>query len=207
MVVMISYLRIRLPPSSTRTDTLLPATTLFRSPAGLATSPFFIHPDVWPARPAQQSPRHTTHLTSRPVLLNPSLNTRQLREVLMSYLTDKLRAPRREAEGDITVPGQMLDDIVAANPARRTLLKNSVGLSLLSVFGATLAGCGSGSDDDDDDDSGGNGGGTDPSGADYSVNFTPLADHLTPDAVLVPAGYVAQVLYSAGGKFMIGSVG
>src|SRR3546814_8398190 len=53
----------------------------------------------------------------------------------------------------------------------------SSDLSLLSVFGATLAGCGSGSDDDDDDASGGNDGGTDPSGAAYSVNFTPLADN------------------------------
>ncbi|HYG43955.1 MAG TPA: alkaline phosphatase PhoX [Bordetella sp.] len=127
----------------------------------------------------------------------------------MSYLTDKLRAPRREAQGEITVPGQMFDEIVAANPGRRTLLKNSVGLSLLSVFGATLAGCGSGSDDDDDDDApgGDNGGGTDPTGPDYSVNFTPLADNLTPDTVLVPEGYVAEVLYSAGDKCMIGSLG
>src|SRR5690606_7808606 len=124
----------------------------------------------------------------------------------MSYLTDKLRAPRREAEGEITVPGQMFDDIVAANPGRRTLLKNSVGLSLLSVFGATLAGCGSGSDNDDDDEGPGNGGGTGPS-ADYSVSFTPLADNLTPDTVLVPEGYVAEVLYSAGDKCMIGSLG
>ncbi|MBV7486507.1 PhoX family phosphatase [Bordetella sp. BOR01] len=129
----------------------------------------------------------------------------------MSYLTDKLRAPRREAQGEITVPGQMFDEIVAANPARRTLLKNSVGLSLLSVFGATLAGCGSSSDDDDDapggDNGGDNGGGTDPAGPDYSVNFTPLADNLTPDTVLVPEGYVAEVLYSAGDKCAIGSLG
>ena len=54
----------------------------------------------------------------------------------MSYLTDKLRAPFREAQGEVTVPGQMLEDIVAANPERRTLLKSSFGLSMLSVFGA-----------------------------------------------------------------------
>src|SRR3546814_6980059 len=101
----------------------------------------------------------------------------------------------------------MFDEIIAANPGRRTLLKNSVGLSLLSVFGVTLAGCGSGSDDDDDAPGGDNGSGTDPGGPDYSVNFTPLADNLTPDTVLVPEGYVAAVLYSAGDKCMIGSLG
>ena len=75
----------------------------------------------------------------------------------MSYLTDKLRAPYREAQGEVTVPGQMLDDIVAANPERRTLLKNSFGLSMLSVFGAStlLTACGG---DDDDDDTPANGG-------------------------------------------------
>jgi len=127
----------------------------------------------------------------------------------MSYLTDKLRAPYREAQGEVTVPGQMFDEIVAANPARRTLLRNSVGLSILSVFGATsLAACGG-----DDDDAapgpgnGGDGGGTDPVGPDYSVKFKPLGDKITADTVTVPEGYVAEVLYSAGDKCMIGSAG
>lgn len=127
----------------------------------------------------------------------------------MSYLTDKLRAPSREARGEITVPGQMLEDIVAANPARRTLLRNSIGLSLLSVFGATLTACGSGSDDDDDDSSGGgdDGGSTPPPGPDYSVTFTPLDDLITADTVTVPQGYVVEILYSAGDKCEIGSIG
>lgn len=130
----------------------------------------------------------------------------------MSYLTDKLRAPRREAQGEVTVPGQMFDDIVAANPARRTILRNSLGLSILSVFGATLAGCGSSSDDDDDspapgDGDGGDNGSTDPTGPDYSVNFEPLGDKIMADTVTVPKGYVAEVLYSAGDKCMIGSLG
>jgi secreted PhoX family phosphatase len=129
----------------------------------------------------------------------------------MSYLTDKLRAPSREAQDEVTVPGQMFDEIVAANPQRRTLLKNSFGLSMLSVFGAStlLTACG-GSDDDDDDTSGnepGEGGTKPPPGPDYSVTFTPLADKIVADTVTVPAGYVAEVLYSAGDKCMIGSAG
>jgi len=128
----------------------------------------------------------------------------------MSYLTDKLRAPSREAQGEVTVPGQMFDEIVAANPARRTLLRNSFGLSILSVFGATtLAACGS------DGDSapapggggGGGGGGTDPVGPDYSVKFERLADKITADTVTVPKDYQVQILYSAGDKCEAGSAG
>ena len=132
----------------------------------------------------------------------------------MSYLTDKLRAPHREAQGEVTVPGQMLDEIVAANPERRTLLKNSFGLSMLSVFGAStlLTACGG---DDDDDDAPvveepapvGETPPPAPTGPDYSVTFTPLGDKIVADTVTVPTGYVAEVLYSAGDKCMIGSVG
>lgn len=66
----------------------------------------------------------------------------------MSYITDKAREPRRAAEGYITVPGQTLEEIVAANPARRKVLRGGLSLSLLSVFGSTslLAACGG--DDD-----------------------------------------------------------
>lgn len=124
----------------------------------------------------------------------------------MSYLTDKLRAPYREAQGEVTVPGQMFDEIVAANPARRTLLKNSFGLSILSVFGATsLAACGS--DGDSTPAPGGGGGGTDPVGPDYSVKFERLADKITADTVTVPKDYEVQVLYSAGDKCEAGSAG
>ncbi|MDX3906087.1 MAG: PhoX family phosphatase [Pigmentiphaga sp.] len=128
----------------------------------------------------------------------------------MSYLTDKLRAPHREAQGEVTVPGQMFDEIVAANPARRTLLRNSFGLSILSVFGATsLAACGG--DDDDpaptNPGDGNGGGGTDPVGPDYSVKFQPLAGKITADTVTVPSGYVAEVLYSAGDKCLPDSIG
>ncbi|SSW69837.1 hypothetical protein AVE30378_03686 [Achromobacter veterisilvae] len=126
----------------------------------------------------------------------------------MSYLTDKLRAPYREAQGELTVPGQMLEDIVAANPQRRSLLKNSFGLSMLSVFGAStlLTACG-GDDDDDDAPATGGDGSTGPAGPDYSVTFKPLDDKLVADTVTVPEGYVAEVLYSAGDKCAIGSAG
>ncbi len=125
----------------------------------------------------------------------------------MSYLTDKARAASRAKQGEVTVPGQMFDEIVAANPARRTILKNSFGLSMLSIFGATsLAACGS--DGDSAPGPGeGPGGPTDPVGPDYSVNFTPLGDKIVADQVSVPQGYVAEVLYSAGDKCVIGSVG
>ncbi|MGE8638135.1 MAG: alkaline phosphatase PhoX, partial [Achromobacter sp.] len=131
----------------------------------------------------------------------------------MSYLTDKLRAPSREARGEVTVPGQMFDEIVAANPARRTLLKNSFGLSVLSVFGVTaLAGC---SSDDDGDDTAAppeqpkpeTPAPTPEPGPDYSVTFKPLGDKIVADTVTVPEGYVAEVLYSAGDKCVIGSAG
>jgi len=129
----------------------------------------------------------------------------------MSYLTDKLRAPSREAQGEVTVPGQMFDEIVAANPARRTLLRNSFGLSILSVFGATtLAACGSDGDSapaPGGGGDGGGGGGADPVGPDYSVKFERLADKITEDAVTVPKNYQVQVLYSAGDKCEAGSAG
>ncbi|MBX6317956.1 PhoX family phosphatase [Pigmentiphaga sp.] len=125
----------------------------------------------------------------------------------MSYLTDKLRAPYREAEGELTVPGQMLEEIVAANPARRTWLRNSLGLSVLSVFGATsLAACGSDGDDPATEPGPGDGG-AGPVEPDYSVTFKPLDDKITADTVTVPEGYVAEVLYSAGDKCVIGSAG
>ncbi len=116
----------------------------------------------------------------------------------------------------------MLEDIVAANPERRTLLKNSFGLSMLSVFGASslLTACGGDDDDDDAPSNGGDGGGDtgegttptptpepEPAGPDYSVTFKPLEDKIVADTVTVPEGYVAEVLYSAGDKCVIGSVG
>src|SRR3546814_20502598 len=61
----------------------------------------------------------------------------------MSHLTDDAR--RRGAKTHITVPGQSLEEIVAANPDRRRLLKNGLlGLSILP-FAGVLSAC----DDDE----------------------------------------------------------
>jgi secreted PhoX family phosphatase len=125
----------------------------------------------------------------------------------MSYLTDEFRAKTRAEQGVVTVEGQMLEDIVAANPSRRTMLKSGFGLSMLSVFGVTsLAACG-GSDDDD------NGSSTPTTPAlNYGVTFTPITkvtDRNAPafDAVIVPNGYVAEVLFAAGDPVVAGSTG
>ena len=66
----------------------------------------------------------------------------------MSHLTDEARARTRAAQPTIDLGDNSLEAIVAANPARRTVLKNGLfGLSILPMLGA-LAAC-----DDDDDDS------------------------------------------------------
>ncbi|WP_043421823.1 PhoX family protein [Cupriavidus basilensis] len=132
----------------------------------------------------------------------------------MSYLTDKARAPRRNAEGVVTVPGQMLEDIVAANPARRTVLRGGLSLSLLSVFGTSslLGACGG------DDDVAATPAST-PAPApgtpapapvqplDYSVRFTPVADKVTADTVTLPSTYSYDVLFSAGDPVEVGAPG
>src|SRR3546814_16052907 len=57
----------------------------------------------------------------------------------MSHLTDDAR--RRGAKTHITVPGQSLEEIVAANPDRRRLLKNGLlGLCILP-FAGVLSAC------------------------------------------------------------------
>lgn len=131
----------------------------------------------------------------------------------MSYITDKLRAPRREAQGSITVPGQSLEEIVAANPERRKVLRGGLGLSLLSAFGggSLLAACGG---DDDPAPAPAPAPGPAPAPAptpaqplDYSINFTPVADKVTADTVTLPANYSYTVLFSAGDPVEAGSVG
>ena len=63
----------------------------------------------------------------------------------MSHLTDEARAAFRDAQPKITTGEDSLESIVAANPARRTILKNGLlGLSMLPMLGALTA-CG---DDD-----------------------------------------------------------
>lgn len=124
----------------------------------------------------------------------------------MSYITDKARAPRREAQGHVTVPGQTLEEIVAANPERRKVLRSGLSLSLLSVFGSTglLAACGGGDDDAAPAPAPG------PAPAqplDYSIGFTPVADKVTADTVTLPPNYSYQVLFSAGDPVETGAPG
>ncbi|MGY8525673.1 PhoX family protein [Paracidovorax citrulli] len=127
----------------------------------------------------------------------------------MSYLTDKARAKSRAAEGYVTVPGKMLEDIVAANPERRKVLRGGLSLSLLSVFGSTslLAACGGDDDDAPAPAPAPAPGPTEPAPLDYSIRFTPVADKVTADTVTVPENYTVQVLFSAGDAVEIGSVG
>jgi secreted PhoX family phosphatase len=133
----------------------------------------------------------------------------------MSYITDKFRAPRREAQGSVTVPGQTLEEIVAANPERRKVLRGGLGLSLLSAFGSgsLLAACGG---DDDPAPAPAPAPAPGPGAAptptpvqplDYSINFTPVADKVTADTVTLPTNYSYTVLFSAGDPVEAGSVG
>lgn len=128
----------------------------------------------------------------------------------MSYITDKLRAPRREAEGNKTVPGQTLEELVAANPARRRVLRGGLGVSLLSAFGGgtLLAACGG------DDDNGAAPAPTpapapapSPQPLDYKVNFQPLPSKITANQVTVPDTYESYVLFSAGDAVAPGAAG
>ncbi|WP_404993320.1 PhoX family protein [Cupriavidus pauculus] len=131
----------------------------------------------------------------------------------MSYITDELRAPRREAEGIKTVPGQTLEELVAANPGRRRVLRGSLGMSLLSAFGggSLLAACGG-----DDNPAPAPAQGPAPAPApgptpqqplDYNVTFKGLDAKITANQVTVPATYETYVLFSAGDPVAPGAAG
>src|SRR3546814_178537 len=121
----------------------------------------------------------------------------------MSHLTDDAR--RRGAKTHITVPGQSLEEIVAANPDRRRLLKNGLlGLSILP-FAGVLSAC------DDDEASATPTPGptptpTPPPSMSFDVNFTAVPSNLN-DTVTVPNGYVAEVLFKAGDPVESGAPG
>lgn len=120
----------------------------------------------------------------------------------MSHLTDEARAPYRDAQPKIAAGDDCLEAIVAANPARRSVLKNGLlGLSMLPMLGA-LAACG-----DDDGSS------PTPSptptptptpAASYAINFVSVAANQN-DTVTVPAGYTVDVLLKAGDSVEAGS--
>lgn len=120
----------------------------------------------------------------------------------MSHLTDHARAPYRDSQAGGSVPGNNLEDIVAANPARRTVLRSSVGLLGLFGMSGMLTACG-----DDDNDP------MPPPVAEvpppppqvsYAVTFAPVAENLN-DVVTVPTGYVAETLFAAGDAVLPGA--
>ena len=119
----------------------------------------------------------------------------------MSHLTDEARAPFRDAEPRIDAGENCLEAIIAANPARRTLLKNGlIGLSMLPMMGA-LAACG------EEDDSGFPTPPlvpTPPSAGNYSIAFAPVAANQN-DTVTVPTGYTVDVLLKAGDSVEAGT--
>ena len=113
----------------------------------------------------------------------------------MSHLTDEARARTRAAQPTIDLGDNSLEAIVAAKPARRTVLKNGLfGLSILPMLGA-LAAC-----DDDDDDSSSPTPTPTPTptpAPSYGITFAPVAANMN-DTVTVPTGYTVQVLLKAG---------
>lgn len=117
----------------------------------------------------------------------------------MSHLTDEARAPYGDGEAKIISGENSLEAIVAANPARRSVLKNGLlGLSLLPVLG-TLAACG-----DDDDDSAPAPTPTPTPTPSYAIAFAPVAINQN-DTVTVPTGYTVDVLLKAGDSIETGT--
>ncbi|GLV28865.1 Tat pathway signal protein [Sphingobium sp. TomTYG75] len=121
----------------------------------------------------------------------------------MSHLTDEARAPFRDAEPRIDVGNDCLEAIVAANPGRRSVLKNGLlGLSILPMLG-TLAACG------DDDESGFPTPTPGPTPTptptpNYAIAFAPVAANQN-DTVTVPAGYTVDILLKAGDSVEAGT--
>ena len=117
----------------------------------------------------------------------------------MSHLTDEARAAFRDAQPKITAGEDSLESIVAANPARRTVLKNGLlGLSMLPILGALTA-CG------DDEASGSPAPTPTPTPApSYAIAFASVAINSN-DTVTVPAGYTVDVLLKAGDSVEAGT--
>ncbi|EXS68296.1 PhoX family protein [Sphingobium sp. Ant17] len=122
----------------------------------------------------------------------------------MSHLTDEARAAFRDAQPTIAMGDNSLEAIVAANPARRTILKNGLmGLSILPLLG-TLAACG---DDDDDVASPTPTPTPTPTPAptdSYAITFAGVAANQN-DTVTVPTGYTVDVLLKAGDSVETGT--
>ncbi len=122
----------------------------------------------------------------------------------MSHLTDEARASSRALEPRIESGDNCLEAIVAANPGRRSVLKNGLlGLSILPMLGA-LAACG---DDDDNSASPSPTPSPTPTPApapSYAIAFAPVAANQN-DTVTVPAGYSVEVLLKAGDSVEAGT--
>ena len=122
----------------------------------------------------------------------------------MSHLTDEARAPFRDNQPTIIAGDNSLEAIVAANPGRRSVLKNGLlGLSILPMLG-TLAACG-----DDDDGFASPSPSPSPSPTptptpSYAIAFAPVAANQN-DTVTVPTGYTVDVLLKAGDSVEAGT--
>ena len=121
----------------------------------------------------------------------------------MSYLTDAARAPYRANEDAVAPTNPTLEEIVAANPNRRTILRGAMMLSAAPMLGALTA-CGT------DDDNGAGQTPTTPTppttpALSYEVSFTAVPESMA-NSVVVPTGYVAEPLLSAGEPVEKGAV-
>jgi uncharacterized protein len=117
----------------------------------------------------------------------------------MSHLTDHARAAVRAAQDDPidARPGQHFDELVAdARVPRRAVLRGGFAGSLAAM----LAACGGGGDAplalESAQARGGN---------KFKVGFAPVAESVA-DAVTVPEGYSAQLLFAAGDAVEAGAV-
>mgnify|MGYP002780211725 CR=1 FL=1 len=121
----------------------------------------------------------------------------------MSYLTDAARAPSRARALSADTAGNSLEEILAANPGRRTVLRSSLGL--FGLFGAStmLTACG----EDDEVAAAPPPVSVTPAPTpqvSYAVTFQPVVENRN-DVVTVPAGYVAEVLFAAGDPVVPGT--
>lgn len=118
----------------------------------------------------------------------------------MSHLTDEARAASRAAQPTIDMGANSLEAIVAANPGRRSVLKNGLlGLSILPMLG-TLAACGN----DDDDSSTPTPTPTPTPAPSYGISFAAVAANMN-DTVTVPTGYTVDILLKAGDSVETGT--
>ena len=128
----------------------------------------------------------------------------------MSYLTDDAREEFRAANEVSAPEGQSLEEIVAANPSRRRILRGGMLLGASPLLMA-LGGCGADDTSDPITTVPPPTGATPPpppaaAPVSYDVTFEPVAES-TEDRVVVPEGYVATAFFSAGDPVAAGAPG